>query len=202
MSDKPLTKEDLAQVEKFADKLFAKIGIDVEFTKHFVERANDGRNKKQVTTAELIRLFKKVFQKHKKKLADLPSDFEAVLKDLNTNINTPFVLKYDRRKGEMEMVMKTIMRKKDFKTPDPELKVESFKDWLRGEELSESADKKKAFYRELNSLLKKYNSTMQVQSNGMIVFALNKGRDGTVYVKQLVHPQSGLKAAHGVDKDD
>ena len=30
-----ITKSDLDQVEKYADKLFAAVGIDVEFTRHF-----------------------------------------------------------------------------------------------------------------------------------------------------------------------
>jgi hypothetical protein len=39
-----ITKSDLDQVEKFADRLFAKVGIDVEFTRHFMDRVNDARN--------------------------------------------------------------------------------------------------------------------------------------------------------------
>ncbi len=53
-----VSKSDLDAVEKFADRLFAKVGIDVEFTRHFLDRVNDERNKKQITTAELTRLFK------------------------------------------------------------------------------------------------------------------------------------------------
>ena len=33
--DKEISQGDLSQLERFADKLFAKVGIDVEFTKHF-----------------------------------------------------------------------------------------------------------------------------------------------------------------------
>jgi len=51
-----VSKSDLDGVEKFADRLFAKVGIDVEFTRHFLDRVNDERNKKQITTAELTRL--------------------------------------------------------------------------------------------------------------------------------------------------
>ena len=36
-----VTKSDLSQIEKYADRLFAKVGIDVEFTRHFVDRVND-----------------------------------------------------------------------------------------------------------------------------------------------------------------
>jgi hypothetical protein len=59
-----ITKKDLDQVEKFADKLFAKVGIDVEFTRHFMDRVNDARNKKPINTSELTRLFKQSYARN------------------------------------------------------------------------------------------------------------------------------------------
>ena len=53
-----ITRSDIAQLEKYADRLFKSVGIDVEFTRHFIDRANDARNKKDITPAELTRLFK------------------------------------------------------------------------------------------------------------------------------------------------
>jgi len=126
LSEKFITKSDLDQVEKYADKLFAKVGIDVEFTRHFLDRVNDERNKKQITSAELTRLFKQTFSKHGKKIPSMGPDAEAVIKDMKTDINMPFVLNY--KNGELELVAKTIMRKKNFKTPNPELAVESYMD--------------------------------------------------------------------------
>jgi hypothetical protein len=126
LTEKFITKSDLDQVEKYADKLFAKVGIDVEFTRHFLDRVNDERNKKQITSAELTRLFKQTFSKHGKKIPSMGPDAEAVIKDMKTDINMPFVLNY--KNGELELVAKTIMRKKNFKTPNPELAVESFMD--------------------------------------------------------------------------
>ena len=43
-----ITKNDLNQIEKYADKLFAAVGIDIEFTRHFLDRVNDDRNKKPI----------------------------------------------------------------------------------------------------------------------------------------------------------
>ena len=126
LTEKFITKSDLDQVEKYADKLFAKVGIDVEFTRHFLDRVNDERNKKQITSAELTRLFKQTFSKHGKKIPSMGPDAEAVIKDMKTDINMPFVLNY--KNGELELVAKTIMREKNFKTPNPELAVESFMD--------------------------------------------------------------------------
>jgi len=122
MIEKTITRSDLAQIEKYADKLFAKVGIDVEFTKHFLDRVNDERNKKQITTAELTRIFKQVFSKHGKPIARLGPDAEAVMKDMRTDINMPFVLKLSG--NELELVAKTVMRKKDFKTSNKTFEVE------------------------------------------------------------------------------
>ena len=40
------------------------LNIDVEFTKHFMDRVNDARNKTPITPAELTRLFKQSYRKH------------------------------------------------------------------------------------------------------------------------------------------
>ena len=45
---------------------------------------------------------------------------EAVIKDMKTDINMPFVINIDR-KGMLDLVAKTIMRKKNFKTTSMEL---------------------------------------------------------------------------------
>jgi len=54
---------DLDAIEKYADKIFSKVGIDIEFTRHFIDRVNDERNQKPITTAELTRLFKQEYKK-------------------------------------------------------------------------------------------------------------------------------------------
>ena len=70
-AQREITKSDLDQLEKYADRLFGAVGIDVEFTRHFLDRVNDERNKKQITTAELTRLFKQSYKKFGKKIAQL-----------------------------------------------------------------------------------------------------------------------------------
>ena len=118
-----ISQQDLDQVEKFADRIFAKVGIDVEFTRHFIDRVNDARNKKDITPAELTRLFKQTFNKHGKKIPRLGPDAEGVLKDMQTDINMPFILKWDKETQEFELIAKTIMRKKGFKTSSDILSV-------------------------------------------------------------------------------
>jgi len=117
--DAQLSKQDLDTVEKYADKLYKSVGIDVEFTRHFLDRVNDARNKKQITVGELIRMFKQSRKMHGKKIAQLGPDAEAVLNDMQTDINMPFVLKWDGK--ELDLVAKTVMRKPNFATSNPKL---------------------------------------------------------------------------------
>ena len=117
-----VSRSDLDQIEKYADKLFASLGIDVEFTRHFLDRVNDERNKKPINTAELIRLFRLTYKKYGKKIAKMNPDAEAVISDMETDVNMPFVLNLDKD-GMLDLVAKTIMRKKDFKTRNQKLRV-------------------------------------------------------------------------------
>jgi hypothetical protein len=117
-----VSKKDLDQVERYADKLFAVVGIDVEFTRHFLDRVNDERNKKPISTAELIRLFRLSYKKYGKKIPQMGAKAQAVIHDMETNLNMPFVLNIDRS-GVLDLVAKTVMRKKDFKTSNTKLQV-------------------------------------------------------------------------------
>jgi C-terminal processing protease CtpA/Prc len=108
------TQEQMSSVEEYADKLFGELGLDVEFSRHFRDRLNDPRNEKPISAAELIGLFKRAYQRSGKKIAEMPPNAEAVLRDMRTDINTPFVIEYDRKNGGLDLVLKTIMRKKNF----------------------------------------------------------------------------------------
>tara|TARA_B100000686_G_scaffold256387_1_gene268070 strand:- start:367 stop:753 length:387 start_codon:yes stop_codon:yes gene_type:complete len=117
-----VSKTDLDQIEKYADKLFASLGIDVELTRHFHDRVNDERNKKPINQAELVRLFRLTYKKYGKKISQMNPDAEAVVTDMETDINMPFVINLDKG-GMLDLVAKTVMRKKDFKTSSQKLKV-------------------------------------------------------------------------------
>ena len=123
--EKEVTKSDLDQLERYADRLFGALGIDVEFTRHFLDRVNDVRNKMQITSAELTRLFKQSYKKFGKVIRKLGPDAQAVLSDMKTDINMPFVL--NLKGGELELVAKTVMRKKDFKTRNTKLAFEQYR---------------------------------------------------------------------------
>ena len=117
-----ISKSDLDQVEKYADRLFASLGIDVEFTRHFHDRVHDERNKKPINQAELVRLFRLTYKKYGKKIAQMNPDAEAVITDMETDVNMPFVINLDKG-GMLDLVAKTVMRKKDFKTSSQKLRV-------------------------------------------------------------------------------
>ena len=84
----------------------------------------------QITSAELTRLFKQSYKKFGKVIRKLGPDAQAVLSDMKTDINMPFVL--NLKGGELELVAKTVMRKKDFKTSNPKLAFESKGFFTRG----------------------------------------------------------------------
>ena len=117
-----VTQSQLNDLEKFGDRLLKKFNIDIEFTRHFADRMNDKRNDPAIKVTELQRLFKKI-AKNKGKDVKKHGDAEAVLKDLQSDLNLPVVVNY--KNGEFEVVNKTIMRKKNFKTTSPEIKYES-----------------------------------------------------------------------------
>ncbi len=112
-----ITKSQLDAIEVYADKLFAKLGIDIEFTKHFLDRVNDKRNIKPISVPELVGMFKRLHKKHGKPLSKVDDDFDAVVKDFNNNINIPFAINVTP--NDIDLVAKTVMRKKDFKTSTP-----------------------------------------------------------------------------------
>ena len=116
-----VSQKELNDLEKFADRLLNKFDVDIEFTRHFADRMNDKRNKPAITVAELQRLFKKMAANKGKKIKK-HGNSEAILKDMQSDLNLPVVINW--KNGEFEVVNKTIMRKKAFKSPDPELKYE------------------------------------------------------------------------------
>jgi len=119
-----VTKADLNYAEKLADKWLGKYGIDVEFTKHFLDRINDERNNPAISISELIEMFKKVAEKLGKEFSGEYDSLEAVLKDVVSDINIPFALKPDSDPREdTELIAKTIMRKPNFQTSNKIFKV-------------------------------------------------------------------------------
>lgn len=120
-----LTVDHMRAFEKFVDKMFEKFNIDFEFTKHFRERMSDERNDPCIDMKELAQMIQKIYKKYQRGEKSLSkyADSEAVIKDLQTDLNMPIAIEYNRNKDELEVIAKTIMRKKNFRTPNPEIKI-------------------------------------------------------------------------------
>ena len=109
-----VSQGELNQVEKYLDKIWGSVGIDVEFTRHFMDRVNDARNGKPINPAELIKIYRQIYKKYGKPISQIPDGVNILLKDMSTDINVPVVLRWNGK--ELEMIAKTIMRKKNFKS--------------------------------------------------------------------------------------
>lgn len=115
-----ISQADIRELEKFADRLLEKYKIDIEFTKHFGERMSDDRNRPCITLKELQDFFRKVYANQGMKIKNTNDD-QAVLRDIQKDLNMPVVLDFNRG-GELEVRFKTIMRKKNFSTPNRVIK--------------------------------------------------------------------------------
>jgi len=120
---RPITIEELNRLEYILDSFFETVGIDIEFTKHFLDRVNDKRNKKQITIEELQLLFTKTYKKFGKVLSKLHPGTQGVLDDIQDDINVPFVLVWDKKTKMLDLISKTVMRKKNFKTTNRIFKI-------------------------------------------------------------------------------
>lgn len=120
-----ITPAHMKAFEQFVDKMFEKFNIDFDFTKHFRERISDTRNDPCISLKEIADTIKKIYNKYKHGENTLSKyiDAEVVLKDLQNDLNMPIAIEYDRKNDEIEVVAKTIMRKKNFRTPNPEIKL-------------------------------------------------------------------------------
>lgn len=103
------SQQQISDLEKFADRLLEKYGIDIEFSKHFGERMGDTRNNPCLKLSELQQFFKKVNSDHGEKIKKI-DDKEAVLQDIQKDLNMPIVINHNG--NELEITLKTIMRKK------------------------------------------------------------------------------------------
>lgn len=120
-----VTDAQMKAFEKVVDDLFSRFELDFDFTKHFRERMSDSRNKPCITMKDLADTIKKIYTMVKSKGNTFVKfkDAEAVIKDLQSNINIPIKVEFSRKEDELSIVPKTIMRKKDFYSKDPGIEV-------------------------------------------------------------------------------
>ena len=120
-----ITPTDLTHLRYYLIDLFEPFGLDFKFSSHFLDRANDLRNKKPITPGELTRLFRKVLKQHGRSIIGLAPNIEVVLKDLATKINVPVaILPPETADDARTIVAKTVMRKPEFLTTNPVFAIE------------------------------------------------------------------------------
>lgn len=118
----PVTWNDLKRLESVLDNMFRSAKLDIAFTKHFLERINGSRGYGgTVSIPEIQDAFRKTYTKYAQQISGHPVDWKAIINDVSKNLNMPFTLDWD---GKMKkMIMLTAMKKRDFFSSDPKLKV-------------------------------------------------------------------------------
>ena len=124
-----ITREQLRMIEQYADALFKEYDIDISFQDlyrgtHFFDRLNDPRNRTPITIFDLKTIFRKVSRKYGDELSMESPGAEGVLKDMESDVNIPFILKWDAANRELDLVPKSIMKKRGFVAKDREYTVE------------------------------------------------------------------------------
>ena len=74
------TQRDVSDLEKFADRILKKYNIDVEFTRHFVDRLNDPRNSPEIKVAELQKDSLRKYRKTKERIYETIQTLKLFLK--------------------------------------------------------------------------------------------------------------------------
>ena len=120
-----ITGQDLQKLEKYLNQLFSSLDVDVNFTRHFFNRMNDSRNSPKITIDEIAKLFNNTYRKWGQKISQMKPEAQAVIKAMSTDISLPFVLNWDESGQGIDLIAKTVIRKKNFKTPDQVLQVEN-----------------------------------------------------------------------------
>lgn len=115
-----VSRRELNQVEQAADALWQNLGIDIEFTHHFLDRVNDVRNGEPITAEELVDLFKKEYERNGQTIKDM-KQADALMIDLFSKINIPVIVKRKDKKHK-ELVAATVMRTPNFRSPPQQRK--------------------------------------------------------------------------------
>jgi len=118
-----ISGQGLKSIEDYLDELFKSLNIDIEFSAHFLDRINDPRNRKEIEAEEIIDTFSRLYKKHGQGLTHYSKEAEAVVVNLNNDINVPFVIRVDKKRNEIQLISKTIMRKRNFSTSNRIYKV-------------------------------------------------------------------------------
>jgi hypothetical protein len=118
-----VSPQDFHHLKNYINNFFKLLGVYIDFGSHFKDRVNDPRNGKDITVQELAKLFKDEYRLHGEELAKLHPNSQAIFKDMSTKINIPFALNWNSHEEELDLFLKTAMRKDPYYTNNREFKV-------------------------------------------------------------------------------
>jgi len=112
-----LDQQDVQDLDRLADTELNPIDIDLSGN-HFFDRLNDPRNAPEIDYLELEDFFTKLGDNREEFINFLNKYKSVVATDTETDINIPFM------KMANKAIAKTIMRKRNFKTPNVKVELE------------------------------------------------------------------------------
>ena len=110
-------QQDVEDLDNLADRELNPIDVDLSGN-HFFDRLNDPRNRPEIDYLELEDFFTKLGDNREEFINFLNKYKSVVATDTETNINIPFM------KMANKAIAKTIMRKKNFQTPNAKVELE------------------------------------------------------------------------------
>ena len=110
-------QQDVEDLDNLADRELNPIDVDLSGN-HFFDRLNDPRNNPEIDYLELEDFFTKLGDNREEFIDFLNKYKSVVATDTETNINIPFM------KMANKAIAKTVMRKRNFKTPDEKIELE------------------------------------------------------------------------------
>ena len=111
--------DQLKNVEMYINSTWVNIGFKIDIVPHFFRMMNSSRNVKNISIKEIRDLFNRVRQQYGNQLqefSDKTQRKEAVIIDLKTNINIPIAIKWDDQNNIFDLITKTVIRKKGYRT--------------------------------------------------------------------------------------
>lgn len=109
-------QQDVEDLDNLADRELNPIDVDLSGN-HFFDRLNDPRNRPEIDYLELEDFFTKLGDNRDEFIDFLNKYKSVVATDTETNINIPFM------KMANKAIAKTIMRKRNFKTPNEKIEL-------------------------------------------------------------------------------
>jgi hypothetical protein len=110
-------QQDVEDLDNLADRELNPIDVDLSGN-HFFDRLNDPRNNPQIDYLELEDFFTKLGDNREEFIDFLNKYKSVVATDTETDINIPFM------KMANKAIAKTVMRKRNFKTPNEKIELE------------------------------------------------------------------------------